>query len=416
MRKIFLLLALLVAVAASARAQSADSFVPVWIERDGVLSAEALDAALSGIAAKDADPTNIVVLIHGFDVPRSDSTQQFEAVGKLLADEFAKRKQKVVVVGLQWNSDTDAGLLALAGAYMDTVPVARSVGHQGARQLMLGIHEKFPKAKISTMGHSMGCEVTAAAFAPTMKYKEGSAGEGTVAPAFEPDKDVRANLVVLAGSDLDFDVFAQSGIEARREDPLVRMMWMTLSPVIGEKDEVLKMREMVRGQAAGNVFPLMTQAQYDSLFGRKALFIDNEEIPTSHDFLLYYNADRLAQLVPAMLWLASPNSVPEPTAFQDMDKVMMAPDNAEALARFLDFPDLNTQLYALWRLEKLNCGGSVHLADGYLPGIAAMMRHKPRQALSARKSDDCPCVTVKKGYWPTVKQFTKAGAPPWAQP
>lgn len=416
MRKFLLMAILLLAVTASARAQGPGNYVPVWVDRDGALTADALNAALSGIAAKDADPTNIVILIHGFDVPREDSTRQFETVGQLLIDEFTKNKQKVVVVGLQWNSDTDVGLLELAGAYMDTVPVARSVGHQGARQLILGIQERFPKAEISTMGHSMGCEVTAAAIAPEMKYKEGSAGEGTVAPGFEVAKPVHLNLVVLAGSDLDYDVFAQSGLQARRDDPRVGMLWMTLSPVIGEKDEVLKMREMVRGQASGNVFPLMTEQQYDALFGAKAVYFDNEEIPKSHDFLLYYDQPRIAELVPAILWLHDSKSVPEPAAFQEMDKVMIAPDNAEALAKFLDSPYLNTQVYALWRLEKLLCGGSGHLANQFLPGLAAKMRNTPRQVLAIRKSDDCICVTVKKGYWPTVKQFTRAGAPPWAQP
>lgn len=416
MRRLLLMAMLLLGIAASARAQEPANYIPVWVEKDGLLTTEALQATLSAVAAQDADPKHIVVLIHGFDVPREDSTRQFETVGQLLHDEFARQKRKVVVIGLQWDSDVDVGLAALAGAYMDTVTVARSVGHQAARQLFLGLHERWPEARINTCGHSMGCEVTAAAIAPEMKYKEGSQGEGTVAAPLLPEKDVHLNLVTLAGSDLDYDVFAQSGIQARTQKPRLRMLWMTLSPVLGDKDEVLKLRKVLRGQAAGNSFPLMTETQYDAIFSHKAAFFDNEDIPKSHDFLLYYDQPRVAQLAAAMLWLAEPKAVPEPAGFREMDQVMLAPADADALARFLDTPHLNTQIYALWRLEKVLCGGSKHLADGFLPSVAALLRHTPRQVLSLRKSDETTCQTVKKAYWPTTKQMTRAGVPPWAAP
>lgn len=416
MRRLLVMAMLLLGFATSARAQEPANYIPVWVEKDGVLTAEAVQTTLSAVAAQNPNPKHIVVLIHGFDVPREDSTRQFETVGQLLRDEFTRRKQQVVVIGLQWNSDVDVSLAALAGAYMDTVTVARSVGHQGARQLLLGLHERWPEARINACAHSMGCEVTAAAVAPELQYKEGSQGEGTVAAPLAPEKDVHLNLVTLAGSDLDYDVFAQGGVQARTQKPRLRMLWMTLSPVLGDKDQVLKLRKVLRGQAAGNVFPLMTEAQYDAIFSHKAAFFDNEDIPKSHDFLLYYDQPRIADLAAAMLWLADPKGAPEPAAFEEMDKVMLAPDNAEALARFLDTPHLNTQIYALWRLEKVLCGGSKHLADGFLPSVAAMLRHTPRQVLSVRKADETTCVTVKKAYWPTTKQLTKAGAPPWAQP
>lgn len=413
MRTLLVLALLFLCVTTVAPAQESKSFVPVWIDKDAVLSAEALDAALAAVAARQAEPPNIVLLVHGFDVPRDDSAQQFETVGRLVLDEFAKQGQEAVVVGVQWASDVDVSLLDLPTAYLETVPVARNTGRQGVRQLLLGLEERFPKANLSVMAHSMGCEVSGAAVAHEARFKEGSA---PVLEAFRPDRPVHLDLLTMAGSDLDYDAFASSGLQLRQDDPRVRMMWMTLSPVVGDKDQVLKMRALMRGKAAGNVFPKMTEQQYDAIFASKAAYFDNEGIPKSHDFLKYYDEARVAQLVPAMLWLADAKSVPEPVAFREMDAVVAAPAKVEALLPYLDSPHLNTQLYALWRLEGILCGGSGHIANEFLPEVGAMLRDTPREILRVRRSEDCPCETVKKGYWPTSKTMTRAGAPPWAAP
>lgn len=412
MRRLLLLMILILGLAATAKAQEPGTFVPVNVDATGVLSAEAVTAFVKAVLAEDAQPTNIAVLVHGFDVPREESARQYGLVSGLLKDEYARSKQKVLVVGLQWDSDVDVGLLDLTEAYLGKVPVARSTGRQALRQVLLALQQRFPKAGVHLMAHSMGCEVSAAAVVPEMKYKE---GEAPVAEPYAPQKAVELDLIVLAGSDLDYDAFAKGDIQPSQE-PRLRMLWVTMSPVMGDKDEVLKLRKVVRGKAGGNTFPLMTQHQYDTIFANKALFVDNEDIPKSHDLLLYYDAARIAQLAPAQLWLANPKASPQPAAFAELDAVLKTQDNAKELARWLDSPNLSSQMYALWRLEKLLCGGSQHLADEFLPNLGYMLRHTPRKVLTVRNSPDCECVTVKSGYWPTARQMTAAGCPPWAAP
>ena len=139
MRRLLLLMILILGLAATAKAQEPGTFVPVNVDATGVLSAEAVTAFVKAVLAEDAQPTNIAVLVHGFDVPREESARQYGLVSGLLKDEYARSKQKVLVVGLQWDSDVDVGLLDLTEAYLGKVPVARSTGRQALRQVLLAL-------------------------------------------------------------------------------------------------------------------------------------------------------------------------------------------------------------------------------------------------------------------------------------
>ena len=51
-------------------------------------------------------------------------------------------------------------------AYLRMVTRARNVGHQAGRQLLLRVQKQYPKAHLSILGHSLGCEVAAACLLP----------------------------------------------------------------------------------------------------------------------------------------------------------------------------------------------------------------------------------------------------------
>jgi hypothetical protein len=284
--------------------------------------------------------------------------------------------------------------------------MARGVGRYGLRQLLLGIQQRFPQARLSLFGHSLGCEVIAAAMFPNLPYEE---EESAKLPAFEPDKEFYVDLVSLAGSDLDYDIFYESSIPVRVENPRARLVWQTMSPAIGEtKDKVLSLRANVRGIAGGSAFPRMTEQQYDTFFGARRFVLDNVDIPPSHDILLYYDENRMGRLTGAMVFLADPKA-PKPPELAEMDALSALPDQVSALVPYLDSPLISTQVYAIWRLEKILDGGSQYLANDYLASLARMMRNTPAKVKMARK--DSPSVLVREGYWPTRRQMKRAGAP-----
>jgi hypothetical protein len=84
-----------------------------------------------------------------------------------------------------------------------------------------------------------------------------------------------------------------------------------------------------------------------------------------------------------------------------------APANAEDLRPFLDSPDLNVQLYALWRLEHLLCGHSRHLTDSTTVEMTRLAVENPGEFRHERSA--CGCAVIRDGYWPP-REFLKHSA------
>lgn len=395
-------------VAMAGFAQGTPSFVPAWLNDGSPLSDADVSSIVTNIGTQQANPDHILVVIHGLGNSREASTASYNELAPRLVSEFQKSRQKVAVVGIQWNSDVPMGLFTAEANYLDMVARARKVGHWPARQVLLQVQKQYPKAKINIYAHSLGCEVTAATLVPELTY----ADDIPKSEAFQPTRDIYANMVTLAGSDLDWDVWFKGNVNARETNRRTQLTWMTMSPYVGEadKDETLKLRRMVRGVAAGSALPRMTQQQYDTLFKGRIMMFDNTEIPADHAFTNYYNAARLANIVPAAVFVADPKQ-PKPKLFTELDEVFAMPDQVTALTPFLDSAHLTTAVYALWRLEKINCGGSQHLSDETLENMARLMVNKPSTVRSACK--DSACKTMSQGQWPTEKQLIRAGAPNW---
>ena len=207
--------------------------------------------------------------------------------------------------------------------------------------------------------------------------------------------------------------------------------------------------------AGGSAFPHMTEQQYDSIFSRRAVFFDQRDIPQGHEFVRYFSEARLGRILAAAVWIGDhpaegalaaagptlsvpvvrpeaargfvgplPESepaqvgpklveVPEPADLSDLDKVLAAPNRIEELLPWLEAPNSSAQLYALWRLERILCGGSKHFADETLDKITRLLRSKPRLVWTERETS--PCESVRRGYWPSEALMTKAGAPAWSR-
>jgi len=389
----------MVALACVVAAQAPpNGYVPVWIEKTGQLADADVTQAMNALAAEK--PENIVVLVHGYATPRDASAAQYKELAARIRAEFAKQGKQVSVLGVQWNSEVGSVVFD----YGETVTVARGVGRYAMRQLLLALRQRFPGAHVAVWGHSMGTEVTMAALKPQLTFDEDSAK----LPVYQSSQPLELDLFALAGSDLDYDVLYKGGAHAL-DGSRVKLIWMTVAYNFGRReDEVLKARETARGLAAGSVIPRMTAEEYDTGMSAKKVVFDNQKIPENHAFLDYYSAERIGQLVGAMLWVAD-SKRPKPQELLLIDEVAAQPDLPKLIAPYLDHPHMSPRIYALWRLEKLLCGSSQHLADDYLRNLSKILIEKPRAIKGLRP--ESPCQTVRQGWFPTRKQMERAGAP-----
>jgi hypothetical protein len=382
----------------------------LWVDKTAVVTPEAVTATIAGVKAQQAKPAQIMVFIHGFDVQRDESTKEFNDLTVRMKSEFAKTNTPVAYVGLQWESAADTSIFDMDAAYFAKIPVSRSVGRGPARELLLGLQKAYPKAHLSLMAHSMGCEVAAAAVVPEMEYPQYLPFVAT----FAPGTDLRLNLAVLCGSDLDYDIWAKTHMAARDKVVRCQLMWATVAPYLGKGDDVLGLRARIRGIAGGSAFPLMTLAQIDQTISKRRAIFDGEEIPTSHAFEEYYNQDRVGRLVPTMLYISEPSKFPKPPEVAQADQILAAPNDLGSLRPYLDSEFYGSMVYTLWRIERVNCGDARHLTDGTLSTVGKMLKDHPQMIWRAQPKSEC--VTIKNGDFPTEKMMTRAGAPPSSRP
>jgi hypothetical protein len=386
----------------------AQSYVPCWLADGNRLSEEQLRPYLASMQKQQAAPDHIVVLVHGYHTVREESASQFEEVAARLRSQFGKRQEKLLVIGLQWESAVAGAELPWEAedAYLRMVSRARNVGHQAGRQLLLRVQKQYPKAHLNILGHSLGCEVAAACLLPEMVYGD----DLDKSAAFEPKQDLFFNLVGLCGSDLDYDVWYKSHITFRSKKARTRLLWMTISPYLGERDRTLQVRKVSRGRAGGAAFPRMTEQQCDVVFKNRAIVFDNTEIPRDHALLSYFSEERLERLSTTMVYL-SDSKAPKPVELAEADQVLQLPARVEVISPYLDSPLLTTQMYALWRLEHMLCAGCKHLCDETMDQVALLLRNTPIRVRKERA--DSACKVIQSGLWPTEQQLERAGAPSW---
>lgn len=384
-------------------------FSQLWVDKTAVVTPEAVAATVAGLKAQQANPEHVVVYIHGFDVQRDESTAAFDALTLRLQQQFQPTNARVAYAGIQWQSAADSSVFQLANVYWEKISVARSVGRGPARELLLGIAKEFPKAHVTIMAHSMGCEVMAAAVVPEIEY----AAQTPFVPTFAPESDVRVLMTVMCGSDLDDNIWQKSHVAMRSHNERTQLTWTTVAPFMGQGDEVLSVRAQIRGVAAGAAFPLMTLDQLNEVVSKRKMVFDGEDIPHDHAFEKYYDSDRLARIVPTMLYVSNPKGWPEPLELSELDQILEAPGVATALTPFLDNGRYGTLFYTLWRLEQVNCGDARHMTDGTLASVAHLLKNTPQMVWRAAAKS--PCVTIKNGEFPTPTMMTRAGAPPRAR-
>ena len=406
-----LLWALLLLGAGAEEGPPTQPWVSAWLGEGGLLPEATVRQTLSDIQKLQPNPEHIVVLVHGYNTPREDSTAQFQEVTNRLQRQALLLKHSVVVVGLQWESAAPGAQQPWSAedAYLEKVTRARRVGHLAARQVLLRVQQQFPHAYITVMAHSLGCEVSVGALFPEIVYADDLPKTESYAPA----QELFLNMLCLTGSDLDYDVWYKGGLVFRAQNPRTRLMWMTISPYVGGgRDRTLQIRQMTRGMAGGSAFPRMTEQQYDFLFKYRAIFFDQKNIPEGHEFLGYLQEDRLARMLSTAIYLTDPNAE-RPDEINDIYKILALPNKVEEFLPWLDSPNVSGQLYALWRLEALLCGGSKHLADQTLDNVTRLLRNTPRKVWGERENS--PCQSVRRGYWPTESLMIKAGAPAWSR-
>ncbi len=393
---------------ASAEEVKATNFVPVWLNQGAILTPQFLKAQAQDIAKTNKSPQHIVVLIHGYHVLREESTQEFNEVGARVSKAFGEQGMKPVVVGLQWESAIPGSEVPWEAedAYYKMIDRSRKIGHYSARQVLLNLQKSFPKAHIHVMGHSMGCELAAAALFPTMNYQD-DVPKSTV---FEPKQELRTDLVTFAGSDLDANVWLKTNVEFKKQ---FNLLWLTVTNYTGKRDRTLQFRKVSRGLAGGSAYPVMSDNQYKALYTRRALMLDWEGIPEDHELIKYYNDARLDRLARAVKSINNPKASNSPE-IDELDKVMKTKPVVKDLQPFLDSKSLGSVGCALWRIENLMCGSAAHLHDNTIEDVTRMLRVTPQAIWETQR--DTKCKTIKQEIWPTEAMMTRAGAPSWAKP
>jgi alpha/beta hydrolase family protein DUF900 len=403
-------IAILIFVTSLCSAQSEEGpteFAPLWIEKSAVAEPGAVQATLDRLAEQEPDPEQILVFIHGFKKPRQGSTRDFNLLSKRVEAKLDRSKTRVGLVGVQWDSSTSItkvkGLdaLRMIRAYRDSVSLARSVGRGPTRELLLALQEKYPKAHLSVFAHSMGCEVATAALLPEIAYED----YPPFIEPFRPDQDVQLDMLVLAGSDLDYDFWYKSGISARELEERTRLTWLTVSDYLTKGDKVLNTRKRIRGRAGGANFPRMTLEQLDQSVAERRIFLDRRGIPRGHQFLDYYEEPRLERILDTLRYLTEARA-PQPDEIAELDEILAAPDQLESLLPYLDRPGYSSKFYALWRLERVNCGDARHMTDLTLDELTELLRSDPEKISEVRQK--CECLTVQKAQFPTEKALMEA--------
>lgn len=389
-------------------AEPALSFTPIWVPRSGEIPKEARQKALDGLAAQQSDPQHIAVLIHGFDTPVYASDKQYNQVAPVVKAQFDKLHERVAVLGVQWDSNVGpqrewlpaefgsvmVGFVGLKKVirdpYTSRIPIARTMGRVGLREMLFDVQERFPNAHIHLMAHSMGAEAAAHAINPEFTPIKKDT------PIYQPERPLKLDVVALAGADLDFDAGAKSKPVNPAAAP--RLIWVTLPKLGASRDKVLDLRKRVRSKAAvGNAVPRFRQDQYDALVSTRRLVFDTLDIPNNHALVDYWKEGRVSRIAAAAAGIRDPEHNPS-ELLKTCEAVLAAPAEVSKITPFLIGPETAPKIYALWRLEHILDGSCAHLSDGYDERVLSETLENPNWLTEERARTECR--VVKNGLWP----------------
>src|SRR5205823_1858111 len=109
--------------------------------------------------------------------------------------------------------------------------------------------------------------------------------------------------------DLDYDRFS------RKDDTAVRFalrraqVWWVTVPEKGHADGALELRHGAgRGDAVGNRGLELNREDLDRLLSRRAMVLDQGNVPPKHAITDYYDDRRLGQLATSLLYLRDPSA------------------------------------------------------------------------------------------------------------
>lgn len=361
-------------------AQKAPAYYPVTLEQDGSVPKAALDRLSTTLRSEAAVPeAQLVVLVHGYNTSQTLGRRQYRQIARDLAAAGKKEDWHPVVVGVHWPSHpgplfhwlpqmlgyrfiSGTGFpKALTNPYLDKSKLAAVAGRTGLRALLFRLQDEFPRVPLHVFAHSMGSELLIRALEPGPAVRPPLLPP----PVEQPERILRLQLAVLAGADLDQDVF--SPLEAGGvPEALSRVaVWWITVPRKNSADAALELRRSAgRRDAMGNVGLELDRAQFAALIARRGLVIDNRSVPITHDIRAYYTRERLWDLAAALLYLHQPTA---PTArrsvLADLDGVLMAAASGQdALPR--PGVSASVRLYLRWQHDRSRLDfGPVRLSD-----------------------------------------------------
>jgi len=299
--------------------------VAVHLSADGSAPAAELERLTERAAAAAVGLPEIVTLVHGFNTPPTAGEEQYRRIARTLrAEARAAELGPLLVVGVHWPSypgplsrwlpqmvafraTAQLGLSnAVRNPYLRKAELAQEVGRRGLRAVLLRLGEVLPGCRRHVFAHSLGSEATVRALAPErpVPAEDGPAG---FPPPVRPE--LRLDLAVLAGADLDEDVFA------RDEDPTPRLAlprarywWLTVARQ-ETADAALDLRRGAgRRDAIGNRGLTLWREDCDALLARRGLILDDDHVPVTHSFIAYFSPARLRELVAVLAYLRDPRS------------------------------------------------------------------------------------------------------------
>lgn len=299
------------AAAGQVSTESGLKYHPVVLEKDGRVSLETLDRMALSLKKEATDPaTQIVVLIHGFDTGLKQGEKDYQQVSRRLQNESRSTGLRTAVVGIHWHSEAGdqaawvsqavahrlTSLLGMKKAvknpYLEKWKLARRVGRTGARAVFFRLQDELPGLPVHVFAHSLGSEVVVSALAP-----ETTRGHRMRTATLEqPGRELRLDVVTLAGADLDHDVFSRNPVVLER----ARQWWVTV-PGQDRADAILELRRGAgRPDALGNRGLSLEAAELERLQSRKILVLDRGNIPVGHAFVDYFSETRLQALADSL--------------------------------------------------------------------------------------------------------------------
>jgi hypothetical protein len=297
-------------------------YVPVALQKDGSVTAASLDAMTVAVRPEVGEGNaQIVVMLHGFATPHWVAEKNFTIAAGRLREQSVAAHLRMGIVGVHWDSHVGepprwlseaaaarvTSLLGMKKAvrnpYLAKTRLAREAGRTGARSVFFKLQEAFPRATFHVIAHSLGAEMVVAALAPA-----GSARKGESTEIDQPERELRLRMVTLVGADMDCDTFVRPGSTARTALRRADLWWVTV-PAKGKADGVLELRRAAgKGDAVGNCGMKLEREDLDMLLRRRALVVDQKDIPATHSSPKYMTEWRAEAVVRSIAYLRDPES------------------------------------------------------------------------------------------------------------